>query len=436
MEKFISLFALVGLFVLTSSANATQGRYHREVTSALDFISAYQSDGRGRYDEGQWIARVTSYVPSVVGVGKMGVPFDEPSAFVAASIANVLAEIYFLDPTYREIPPMVEKAAAGFTKYRWGDLFNFYPPKTYKGKKVRGPRYMYLARQWQGFANIPPDADTTSVSYTTLHYLKALEHNAEPQSFQAQIPSDTVEAFSEFRDLKRVPHVYNATQGHVNTGAFMTWLFDEKNPRMPRNIFANPGKGTRIPFNYNDVDCVVNANVLKLLTYARKTEGRGYKASCSHLNRVVRLKQYYFCGMYYPSYYALPYTIASLIESGADCLNSSKDRLLHYLLSKQKPDGSWRNSFVARPDYVQSTAWALNALMVLGDKKNPSHQRRVARAVKFLLRNSYKDDKGRLFWSGQVFYAATFIARYPVVWRSSAYTTAVVAKALVHADSW
>lgn len=436
--KFSGFVALVaGCMLFSPAAVLAQGKYQKEVRSALEFISAYQSDGRGRYDEGQWIARVTSYVPSLIGVGKFNVPFDEPTAFVASSVANVLAEIYFHDPSYKEIPPMIERVAEGYDKYRWGDLFNFYPPKTFKGKRIRGPRYMYLAPQWKGFANIPPDADTTSVSYTTLHYLKAMQNNLNPTDLKIELPSQVTKAFSEFRDLKRVPHVYNAAQGHIKTGAFMTWFMDEKDPRMPRNIFSGPQNGTRIPFNYNDVDCVVNANVLKLLSLAGQSGSRGFKASCAHINRVIRNKQYYFCGMYYPSYYALPYTVAALMENeGGQCLRSSKDDLLDFILSKQQSDGSWRNAIVARPDYIQSTAWALNTLMTLGDKNNPSHRRRVQRGMKFLLRNAYKDDRGRMFWSGQVFFAATFIARYPVVWRSSAYTTATVAKALVHADEW
>nr|WP_295903016.1 hypothetical protein [uncultured Bdellovibrio sp.] len=411
-------------------------RYDREIRSALSFIEHYQVSLQEGYEPGQWRARVTSYVPSPIGVGKFGVPFEEPSAFVASSIANVLAEIYAHNPRYSQIPVMLEETQRGLEKYRWGNLFNFYPPYTFRGMKVRGPRYMYLARQWKGFANIPPDADTTSVTYTFLHYMQSFRRDLSPTEWQSVLPEQVIDAISTYRDFDRKPHVYNAAQGHIRTGAFMTWLFDEHDPDMPRNYFAAPDKGTRIPFNVNDVDCVVNANILRMLTYAGKTSGPGYQASCAHINRVVRNKQFYFCGMYYPSFYALPYTIASNVEAGTTCLDPARERTLNFIIAKQHRDGSWRNSFLARPDYVQSTVWALNALLILGDPKNELHRERVRRGLDFLLSQAQKDSDGRLFWSGQVFYAATFIARFPVVWRSSAYTTALAIKALLLSDRW
>ncbi|MFV8259401.1 prenyltransferase/squalene oxidase repeat-containing protein [Bdellovibrio bacteriovorus] len=422
------------LFLLGLISATAQARYEKHIDSALDFLAHYQTTGREGYEPGQWRSRVTSYVPSGIGVGKFGVAYDEPSAFSASAIANVLAETYFYNPRFSKIPPMVRKTAQGLGPYRWGDLFNFYPPSSFKGVRTRGPRNMYLAPQWKGFANIPPDADTTSVTHTYLHFLKSLEAGQSPRKMPAQLPEAVIDAFSSARDLSRLPHTYNAAQLHVNTGAFMTWLWDEKDPDMPRNIFAAPHRGTRIPFNVNDVDCVVNANVLKLLTYAKKTEGPGYQASCRHLNRVVSKRQFYFCGMYYPSRYALPYAMAATINAGASCLEPSRQKLLNYILALQHKDGSWRNSFMARPDYAHSTAWALNTLLILGDPQNEMHRERVRRGLNFLMSQSQKDFAGRLFWSGQVFFAATFVARFPVVWRSTGYTTALAVKALTLAD--
>lgn len=429
-----NLITLMGAFLLLSETAISAPRYESQIRSALKFITHHQTTGAEGYEPGQWRARVTSYVPSAIGVGKFAVPFEDPSVFVAASVANVLAEIYNLDSRYQEIPPLLTKTEQGLNIFRWGALFNFYPPKYIKGVKVRGPRFMYLARQWQGFANIPPDADTTSVTYTFQHYLESMQRNLAPITLQRALPPQVLSAFSSARDLQRKPHVYNAAQGHIQTGAFLTWLYDEKNPDMPRNIFASPQRGTRIPFNTNDVDCVVNANVLKLLTLSGSTSGPGYRASCDHLNSVVQKKQFYFCGMYYPSFYALPYTIATSIMAGTSCLEPSRERVLNFIISRQKSDGSWQNSFLARPDFVQSTAWALNALMLLGDPKNSLHKERIRRGVNFLISQAHKDSQGHLYWSGEVFFAATFVARYPVVWRSSAYTTALAAKALAMVD--
>ncbi|MFM6929134.1 MAG: prenyltransferase/squalene oxidase repeat-containing protein [Bdellovibrio sp.] len=405
--------------------------YRAQISSALRFIERQQTTGKEGYDPGQWMTQVTSYLPNSVGVGKFRVPYEEPTAFVASSVANVLAEIYQIDPTFTSIPPMIDKTVEGFRKYFWNDLFNFYPPTTYRGVPVRQPRYMYLAPHFQGFANIPPDADTTSASYATLHYAKSLRGETPDR-----IPSEVMSALSSARDLNRNPHVWNQGQGQTNTGAFLTWFWDENDPTMPRNIFARPNNGTRIPFTKNDVDCVVNAHVLKMLTLAKKTDGPGYKASCNHLNRIAAEKDFYFCGMYYPSRYVLPYTMAAVIDAGASCLEPSRDRLIRFLIKKQHRDGSWRNTWMSRPDRIQSTAWALAALAQLGDPENPLHRDHVRLGANFLLQQSSRDAQGSVFWPGQVYFAAIFVARYPVVWRSSSYTTAVAAKALLLAQAY
>lgn len=417
--------------VLAESTCFAGPQYREQISSALRFIERNQTTGKEGYDPGQWKTQVTAYLPNSIGVGKFNVPYEEPSAFMASSVANVLAEIYQLDSSYKSIPPMIRKTLVGFKNYRWNDLFNFYPPATYKGVAIRQPRYFYLSPNFQGFANIPPDADTTSTSYTTVHYAKTLQ-GYTPEELPAQVMS----ALSTARDLNRNPHVWNAGQGQSHTGAFLTWFWDEDDPTMPRNIFSRPNNGTRIPFTKNDVDCVVNAHVLKMLTLAGKTEGPGYKAACNHLNRIAAEKDFFFCGMYYPSRFILPYTMAATMEAGGTCLEPSRDKLLKFLLRKQHRNGSWKNTWMARPDRIQSTAWALAALAQLGDPQNPEHRQSVRQAVSYLLERSSRDSQGDLYWKGQVYFAAIFVARYPVVWRSSSYTTAVAAKALLLAQAY
>ncbi|WP_413575375.1 hypothetical protein ACLVWU_13720 [Bdellovibrio sp. HCB290] len=427
MKSYL-LFLFVYLMVPVSIAGP---QFRGQVYSALRFIEHHQTTGEDGYDPGQWRARVTSYLPSAVGVGKFNTPFEEPTAFVAASVANVLAEIYFLAPEYNSIPPMIRKTVAGFRNYYWDELFNFYPPATYRGVQVRQPRYMYLAPHFKGFANIPPDADTTSVSYATFAYLNKIENGED--SYQS-LPDSVVRALSKARDVDRKAHIYNAGQGQKNTGAFLTWLWDEDDPKMPRNLFSKPHNGTRVPFNRNDVDCVVNANVLKVLTLAKNTDGPGYQAACNHLNRMAIQKDFFYCGMYYPSRYILPYTMAEILDQGGSCLEPSRDRIISFLLKKQKRNGGWKNKFLTRPDRIQSTAWALSALAQIGDPNNPRHRQAVRDAANYLAGMSARDRHGNVYWPGEVYFAATFVARYPVVWRSSAYTTATAVKALLLAE--
>lgn len=408
-------------------------RFEEKIHSALEFISYHQTTGKEGYEPGQWRSQVTSYTPNVFGIGRFAEPFEDPTAFVASSVANVLAETYYIDSRYREIPFILKRTTEGYEKYRWGDLFNFYPWKIIKGQKISGPRFMYMAPHLRGAVFVPPDADTTSVTYTFFHYLNGIEKSVSPRDENISLPAQVVSAYAKAADRSRKPHPFNAAQMQFNTGAFMTWLVNEKDPAMP-GTFAPPEDGPRIPLHINDVDCVVNANVLKLMTYAGKTSSPGYKASCNYINKIVRYRRYFYCGMYYPSNYILPYTIAADLMAGAACLQPSRQRVLQYIISKQNSDGSWRNNLWARPDYVQSTVWALNTFMVLGNPKNSVHRSMVKRGIQFMLSQAQRDSGGRLYWPGQVFFVGPLISRYPIVWRSTAYTTALAIKAMTLAD--
>ncbi|XGC81707.1 hypothetical protein ACES2L_04325 [Bdellovibrio bacteriovorus] len=435
MMKTLGAF-LLSLLSLPIGSYAA-GRYDSLINSSLDFLTVYQTTGTNEgYFPGHWKSKVTSYAPSTIGIGKFGVPYDDPSIFTAAIVANTLAEIYFLNPRFKKIPALVAKTKDGIYPFRLNSyLFSFYPEKYYHGTRVVGPKHMYLARPWWGFAHVPPDADTNSATYTYQYYLNKLKPDWLPPGHSNPVPSVFIKKLSNTRDLNRHPHGYNLAQGHINTGAFMTYLMDENSSSMPRFLFAPPDKGPRIPFAKNDVDCVVNANIINLLTLANKKETPGYKSTCNHLRRVVNLKQYFFCGMYYPSLYALPYSMANAMKNGAECLEPTRNDLLNYLIHKQNKDGSWRNSVLARPDYIQSSAWALNALLLLGDPQNKVHRYHVENGLKFLISQKQKDSAGRTYWKGEVYFAALFTARFNVVWRSTAYTTALAAKAFALADT-
>ncbi|MGZ3773991.1 MAG: hypothetical protein ACXVCY_04980 [Pseudobdellovibrionaceae bacterium] len=435
MKKARRLFFLALLTISFLGHNTfAASRFEKSIRSALQFLSHEQIIGNTKgYDPGQWRSQVTSYTPTAVGIGRFAEPFEEPTVFVTSSIANVLAETYEINPRYSEIPPMLNRAAEGLTNYRWGDLFNFYPWKTYHGIKIVGPRFMYLAPKIQGALYIPPDADTTAVTYTFLHYLARIERGRTSQTESTSLPSEVLNAYANFRDLNRKPHPFNLAQAQINTGAFLTWLNDENDTSMPE-IFAPVEKGPRIPLHTNDVDCEVNANILKLLTYTEETRMDGYQASCRHLNNIAQQHHFFSCGLYYPSSYILPYTMAIDINAGALCLNPSKEQILSYLIFKQHNNGSWRNNLLARPDYIQSTLWALNAVMILADPTNEFYRRRVQRGIEFVMSQAKTNPRGLLYWPGEVFFDGPLISRFPIVWRSTAYTTALAVKALVLAD--
>lgn len=419
MQHILTIFALLNVFLLS---NVTEARSFRpEILSALKHLEDFQATTKGVYYPGQWPTHVSAILlPSLVGVGRWGRPYPEATIFTTAAIVDLLHQIHGTDPELMSIPLMIQRALEGFSPYSQGPFYNFYPPRRRNGVWVRGPRNIYLARYLLGFANIPPDADTTSSAYLAL---------------RSPAPDNVISALSRFRDLNRKPHYYNRRLGLRNTGAFLTWFHDESAPNPPGN-FSRPERGPRIPFGTNDVDCVINANVLKLLTWQKQTTGPGYQAACQLLKKSIEQKKYGRCGVYYPTDYLLPLRVGELKELGATCLTTHHNQVLRFLLETQNPRGFWVNSPPNRPDEILSTAVALNALLLLGDRQNARHREQVRRGVEYLLRNSRRDQAGHLYWKGQVFFSAVAQARYSVVWRSSSYTTVQAARALQLAEDF
>ncbi|WP_413288536.1 hypothetical protein [Bdellovibrio sp. HCB337] len=414
MKFYISLLSL-----LLGCGLCHARTYQPEILSALKYLESTQATRSGDYEPGQWATEVTAILlPSMVGVGAWGKPYPEATIFTTASIVGVLQEMQDSDPTLRQIGPMVEKAIDGFAPFYMEPFFNFYPPRKRNGAWVRGPRSMFLAPYFRGLAHIPPDADSTSVTYWVL---------------RGPVPETVVQTFARIRDVDRKPHSYNRRSGNVNTGAFMTWLMDEKDPDMPHR-FWQPELGPRIPFGTNDVDCIVNANVLKLLTRIQRDEIPGYKESCEFLKKSIRHSEYGRCGIYYPNDFMLAMSVGELKQMKASCTASEEPTVLRYLLETQSQDGSWMNAPPARPDRIQATVAALNSLLLLGDSQNSVHRKRVHKAVNYLLAHSRRNRDGHLNWRGQVFFSAVAQARFSVVWRSTPYTTALAAMALQRAE--
>lgn len=384
------------------------------------------------YWKGEFPTRIQStLVPIMVGVGKAFGSDQEASAFTTASVVNQLASIYLKNPDlqstseFQEIPRTIHRAVNTFDRYQEGRLYNFYPSRHWKGKKVHQPIAMSLWPLWKGFTNIPQDADTTSTVYTALAYNQILRGD------DPQLPSAVLSSFEKFRDLNREPHYYNQGEKQVNTGAYLTWQMDENDPQMPRFYFAQPDKGTRIPFNRNDVDCIVNLNVLRMLA-VYKTSAPGQTSACQILRDIVHHQKASSCGIYYPNTFNLSYSLAHLSEDQGRCLPSNEIQdHVEFILKGQMSDGSWDNDRNIWKDPVQTTAFAMAGLLQFGDITDRRVRSSLAYGAAFLLRSARLDHHGRHYWPGEVFFTATALARSLVVWKSTAYTTATVTDVLL-----
>jgi hypothetical protein len=402
--------------------------------AALNFVlqSQFKTDSAS-YRKGEWQSTVQSdgFLAREI-LGTSSEPIDDPNSFVIASIHNLLGNIYLEHRAEPEILPVLTAARDAMREYEQQQaLYNFWPRSPRFSNGIHFPRNDIVNKGWQGMLAMPPDADTNaSVQQMFCVWSRISEEQCR------YVNTAEFEPYTRFRDIDRpIPHLHNLLLDERNTGAFMT--FFEAEPALPTffNAFAPPQQGVRVPAEKNTVDCVVNSNVLRALTQFGKTDVPGYADACRLLQKQVREKQWNSCGNYYPVTYTLHYSIAEAVADGVQCLQSTRKTLTEHILASQQTDGSWRNELIERDD-VQASAFALNALLLLGDRRDERAQRSILRGVRYLAAQAQPSGR-EAFWRGGVFFSAGLpVFRREVLWRSTPYTTALVARALYLIDEW
>lgn len=404
----------------------------------LNYVLDEQKAGdQGKiYLKGEWPTQIQSApVLVLAGAGKLIGKDEEATAFTTAFVANNLSRM-FLDNwesryeyPFTRIPQAVQNAVNTYERYREGPTYNFFPPLISNGVKVRRPVDMTIAGIYNGFLNIPNDADTTAV------VLASLVYNARINKASFQVPQEALDTISRFVDSDRNPMFYNRFLGLKRTGAFMTWLMDENDPAMPRKYFSKPEAGGRIPFNKNDVDCVVNANVLTLLSLVRRSDLPGQADACAMLNNIIQKDLHAKCGIYYPNTFNLSYSLALARKEGLQCITKdSAGKVIAKILASQNANGSWLNSDNIWQDPVITTSFALYALLNLPPEDNGEPDQRIYASlvygVHYLLQNAIQKDK-YVFWRPDNFFTAVAAARGQMMWSSKAYTNSIIAAVLL-----
>ena len=430
------LTILISFFLFVSNVFAAES-FENVLHKSVNFIEKNQFDKTtSNYWQGEWPVQMYSYMlPAILGVGRLWAkPTEESTAFATSSIVNLLSESYLYNPSLSKIPTLIKNAMESTNHYKSGSVFNYYNKVSFRNKMVNGPLDPeYVPGFIQGLTNIPSDADTTSVTFTALALQELILKGSPLKSYP--LNEETLATYSKFRDLNRSPHYYNRLDGFNTTGAYLTWFLDEKSSSMPRNLFAKPDKGQRIPFNINDVDCVVNANILRLLSMTGHTNTNGYNDSCQFINKAILNEKQSQCGIYYPNSYAVFYTASNVYTYDRSCVEDSKEKAVDFILSTQNSDGSWSNEpGIGRTDQVQSTALAISALINYTHHDQLQALSSIRYGVRYLLRQMKVKNSEEVYWKGEVFFSAIAQARNTVLWRSDAYTTALVLSTLIKAE--
>lgn len=385
--------------------------------------------------------------------------FGDSNCFSVSSIHNDLATIYLSNPEYTQIQGMLDKSFQRIISYKNGANFNFWnlysPNRKLKKADVIGSQplvrrptnYPLKTRYINQAANIMDDADDTSLGYKAIALRKQyLAINLLPDTLNIDAKF-IANIFSKYRDTNRVArHWYNYVFGNdYNTGAYLTWLGKERETRW--NFFKEVGHNFTffmpfskcyplaykpyMPYGSNDLDAVVNSNILSTLAIYNQLDNKGAKSAINFIEKKAKAKYFDHLGIYYPNRYHFPYSVSEAFSNGVSNLDKSAEYIIEFLLKNQANDGSWSSKRrVNKGDVLQSTAFALNALINFGDFEKYQTKLAIQKAIQYILNHSLSDKNG-LHWTGGVFFSGGTVVRNHLFWKSDAYTTSIIIKAFV-----
>jgi hypothetical protein len=185
-----------------------------------------------------------------------------------------------------------------------------------------------------------------------------------------------------------------------------------------------------IPWGTNDVDVVVNANVLTYL--AKKgslNNSKGSKAAHQLIEKHTKRGRWNRMGIYYPNRYHFHFAVGRALAAGDTALKNSAKLLLAHLQKSQKPNGSYESwKHVNKRDILQSSTYALLAMLYLKESGMDVPQESISRAISFIDAQK-KTEQNQAYWTGGVFFSGGTVVRNILYFTSDAYTTALVAMA-------
>ena len=423
------------------------------INSALNYIKNDQTSSsipKFQY-QGEW----PTYMCLQKSYPLLGKPkrYYDSNCFSVASIYNMLAETYFQHPEFSDIVPMLQMAYPQILSYKSeDDGFNFWPllppsgrlrqlAKNNKPDLVRRPvQYKMLMPYIRKAANIMNDNDDTAQGWMAILNNEKINENS--------LSVDLSKVFENYKDSAREnQHYYNLCYGNLlNTGAYKTWRGEEEVfpgwniPRVLVNnaLFLLPVSTAYphaykpyMPYGANDVDAVVNANILSTLAQnGTQLKTTGIKAAADFITLKTKHEAWNTAGIYYPNRYHFHYAVIRAKYKGALHLDTAVAQMERHLSKSQHKDGSYESRVrVNKRDKVQSTAYALNALLKLGNPFGTAREDNIHKALHYLLLQSYSQSNA-ICWEGGVFFSGGTVIRNILVWKSDAYTTALIVESL------
>jgi hypothetical protein len=440
------------LFFSWLSFAQSQIEVQNHFNSAIKYLINTQTDSTitGKQYAGEWPVYMELTEPYFI-IGRRQKALDS-DCFTLSAIHNFLAETYLLDTSQSELKPVLEKAYEEIKTYATGLEYNFWKPlpalrnhklfgNLKKAPLVRRPTNFHLNnRLIMKMTNVTNDADDTNQANLATYY-----HN---RIFQDSITIAEPKVFENWIDKKRQNRNWYNYLFHTkkNSGAYLTWLNQEHqygiwNPGysllgilgifLPTSVSNPKAYQPWIPWGTNDVDPIVNANILTYLGATEQLEQNDInEAAAKMITEMCSKEMWGTAGVYYPNAYHLPYAVARAYKNGSKNLKVASQKCADYLHETQQNGGFYMNrSWVNNGDTIQSTAYALHAMLDLKESGFEIEEQLISKTIHYLLAHSNKSADGT-YWNGGVYFTGGTALRNIIQWHSDAYTTALIAGSL------
>lgn len=379
----------------------------------------------------------------------------DSNCFSVATIHNILTNIYLAYPEYNEILPMLDMAFDRIMDYQSDGSFNFWnllpvtkPHKLFEKETdelVRRPNNFPLKMKFMlKAANVTNDADDTAAGLMALYLSNKMKGDQIPDSLES-----IHLIFDSYTDTNRRNRLwYNFWQGQgTESGAYLTWLGDEHefasgwNPvkelfhlstfYLPFSKMYPHAYQPYIPYGSNDLDLVVNANILNVLSVYNNQKSIASENAIDFIEDNVKDKNYNYAATYYPNQYHIPYYVSKAYKNGVEELDKSCALIESFILKKYFEENKWvSRDIINKGDQLQSTVLAVNSLLNITGIQSENSEEAIISGIEYIFSNA-KEKENKIFWEGGVFFSGGTLVRHVLHWKSDAVTTALVLEALI-----
>ncbi len=440
---------------LTSPTNARLEELTKKAMNSV--IDLQKTTPDSDYLSGDWnqyfcVSGIVKLANQSLLISRTPDRIESPSIFTNTTIINILISAYRnriadMPPALRE---SINLSLNNFDKYYDQGAYHFFPERDIVGNDKKIYRMHRPVFKLEGelfnlkldnIAFVPSDSDTSAAVVMTLFKMGKLQPKTE---------SEYTQKLLSYLDQKRLPYQGNIARGEINTGAYLTWFIDDPsllsaigNPPLI-NALTAPENGQRLP-QLNDVDCVVNANILRSLSLTNNQSLKGYAPACDLVNKNILKLEHKDCGIYYPNSMYLYFVTSAAIADGVQCLNPSAEKMIEVILKTQSSfDGSWKNETnlvqtLTNEDKTQTTLYALSSILDLQQTHPHLISDQVISAFQkglLYVMSNVEEGNQLIHFKDGLFFSAFPILRDSTAWKSQPLTTALALKVFQQAQTF